>query len=85
MGHYCLASGAGVFSDVVPRSLETTVCSPGKEHGKGQEVEQDSPCDQTALLSSLHSGGQSLGIQLWEDHTDEQPNFSSSSVLPEEP
>lgn len=46
---------------------------------------QDSLCDKTARLSSLHSGGHSLGIQSGEDHTDEQPNFNSSSVLPEEP
>lgn len=74
---------AGVFPDVVPRSFETTACSPRKEHGKGQEVAQDSPGDKTALLSPLCSGGQSLGIQLLEDHTDEQLNFSSSNVLPE--
>lgn len=79
-----LCDGAGIFSDVVPRSLETTACSPGKGHGKGQEVAQDSPCDKTALLPSLQSGGQSFGIRLWEDHTDEQTNFSSSNVLPKE-
>lgn len=77
--------GAGIFSDAAPRSLENTACSPGKERGKGQEVAPDSPCDKTALLSSLNSGEQSLGIQLWEDCTDEQPNFSSSNMLSEDP
>ena len=41
-----LRHGAGIFFDVVTRSPETTVSSPGHELCKGQEAAQDSPCDE---------------------------------------